>query len=464
MSESFNNEMAQKLGGDLGRRGFLLGSLAIGTTALLAGCSPSGNVVAASAGASDFAPTGNADLAISWWGATDRDTKTRALLDLYSKKNPGVKFTPTSGALTGYQQKMVTEFSAGAGKDVFQVADARPFASTGQFLDFDPYIQAKAINLTGANQSTLDAMKYKGKQYTLPWGLAAGVMFFDKKVFNDLGVPLPKPAWTWDDYRQTAKAITEASPKGFYGSADIWAPTGTGSWAPFQSFLLSRAIQPYTEAGQLNFSSNELKEWFTFWDDMRKAGYVTPAQITAEETSFPTSPIVTGKAAIYPINSSIASSLQALCKNPLGLTTEPTGWKSTTYLKGTQFGQYVNASVQIGANAKTKYPNWVVNFIDFALNDPDANKITLMSRGVPLNPAVTEVIKPLLLPIEVDMASVIAFIQANAVPNVVTMPVADGQLATLFQAAHQAIAFAKSTIDDAASSFLTQAKTALAGS
>jgi hypothetical protein len=44
------------------------------------------------------------------------------------------------------------------------------------------------------------------------------------------------------------------------------------------------------------------------------------------------------------------------------------------------------------------------------------------------------------------------------------MPVADGQLATLFQAAHQAIAFEKSTIDDAANSFLTQAKTALAGS
>lgn len=462
MSDSFNNEMAQKVRGDLGRRGFLFGSLAIGTTALLGGCSSSGNVVTPSAGANGFTPTGNANLAISWWGATDRDTKTRALLELYSKKHPSVTLTPTSGALTGYQQKIVTQFTAGAGPDVFQVADKGAFEATGQFLDLDPYIKAKTIDLTGGNQKVLDLLKYKGKQYVLPWGLSTGVFFYDKKVFSDLGVPLPKLAWTWDDYWQTAKAISEASPKGFYGSADIWAPTGTMAWAPFQTFLLSRAIQPYTAGGQLNFSSNELKEWFTFWDGMRKAGYVTPAQITAEETSFPTSPIVTGKAALYPINSSIASSLQGLVKNPLGMTTIPTGWKGTTYLKGTQFGQSVGA-LQIGANAKTKYPDWVANFIDFTLNDPDANKITLMSRGVPLNPAVTELIKPLVLPIELDMSSVIAFTLANAVSNVVAFPVADGQIQTLFQNAHQAIAFEKSTIDEAIASFLSQAKTALKG-
>ena len=47
------------------------------------------------------------------------------------------------------------------------------------------------------------------------------------KPLPDSKVELPKADWTWDEYAEKAKAISKVAPKGLYGSADIWAPTGT---------------------------------------------------------------------------------------------------------------------------------------------------------------------------------------------------------------------------------------------
>ena len=47
-----------------------------------------------------------------------------------------------------------------------------------------------------------------------------------------------------------------------------------------------------TADGKLAFGKNELTEWLTFWDELRKAGAVPPAEVTALENGFETSPIV----------------------------------------------------------------------------------------------------------------------------------------------------------------------------
>lgn len=437
----------------LSRRSILVGSAAAAGTFLLAACTSPGTT-ASSTGAASGAP---ADLAISWWGSDDRHQKTLAMLKLYSQKHPEVTFEPTYGGLIGYQDKMVTQFSGGNGPDVIQLADRLPFIANKQLLGLDKYVKDDSLDLSKTDKTTIDAQRVEGKLYTLPWGLAAGVMFYDTKVFSEAGVKDAEMAWTWDTYRGVCETIVKATPDGFYGSADIWAPAGTGAWAPFVSLLLSRELRPYNEEGKLDFKKEQLKEWFSFWDDMRKDGLVTPPDITALEAGYETSPIVMGKAAIYPINSSIASSLQALAKNPLGITTLPTGAKSTKYLKADKFGQYINASIILGANAKSKSSQAVIDFMNFMINDPDANKITLMSRGVPMSSEIVKLVTPLVSPVEKSMIDAIAYIQKNAVPDVLAPPVADGQISSLFGRSHQSIAFGQASVDDTVDSFFTEA-------
>jgi multiple sugar transport system substrate-binding protein len=62
---------------------------------------------------------------------------------------------------------------------------------------------------------------YKGRRYGLPYDGDSHLLFYNKEVFDRHGL---KPATTWDEYRENAKAITEAESKdGVYGAAILGA-------------------------------------------------------------------------------------------------------------------------------------------------------------------------------------------------------------------------------------------------
>jgi len=241
------------------------------------------------------------------------------------------------------------------------------------------------------------------------------------------------------------------------GSADIWAPAGTGSFAPFEAFLRQRRKHPYGKDGRLAFEKSDLTEWFTFWDELRRSGAVTPPEVTALETGFETSPLVTGKAAMYPINSSIASSLQGLAPNELNIVPLPNGAGSSA-LPGQVFGQYINASLTISGNARTSDPETVAKFIDFVLNDPDANRISMMSRGVPPSAAMVELIKSQVSPIEQKMIAAIEYIQNHIDGEVIAPPAKSSPIGDLMNRCRQDIAFERATIPVTVDQFFTEAE------
>lgn len=65
----------------------------------------------------------------------------------------------------------------------------------------------------------LAAYNYDGTQYGLPTDTDLQLVYYNKKLFDEAGVPYPEPGWTWDDYRETAKALTQGEGSGkVYGS------------------------------------------------------------------------------------------------------------------------------------------------------------------------------------------------------------------------------------------------------
>ncbi|WP_162950192.1 ABC transporter substrate-binding protein [Rhizobium jaguaris] len=428
--------------GELSRRSLLIGA------AMLAGSGLLPEIARAQ---------GAAEMLVAWWGSDDRHQKTLKLLKLFESKHPGLKMDAQYGGLIGYQDKISTQFAGGNAPDIMQISDNREaLIASGRLLQLDDAIASGKINLADANKSVVETIKVGGKLYSIPWGLACGCFFLDTKAFQDANVALPGPDWTWDQYAEKAKAINKASGGKVYGSADIWAPAGTRSLYPFEFFLRQRGKSTFTTDGQLGFEQAELTEWFTFWDDLRKAGGVPPAEITAAEGGYETSPIITGKAAMYPVNSSIASSLQALTKNKLVCAVVPNGINSKA-LSGPTFGAFINASLQVFVNAATKQKDLAVDFLNFVTNDPDAAKVHLMARGVPLSAKIAESILPAVSPIEQSMADVIKYTQNHSAAPGVTWPTTGGQVQDLMQRSHQAIAFGQSSVADAATKFFGEA-------
>ncbi len=427
-----------------GRRGVLLGA-----ASLLAG--------AALPFRRARAQDAKVNMRISWWGSDDRHQRTLKMIKLWESRNPGATMAAQYGGLIGYQDKLSTEFAGRNAPDVMQIADNREsLIASGRLMLLDPYIASGQLNLADANKSVLETVKVGGKLYSIPWGLAGGCFFFDTKVFADTGVELPGLGWNWDDFAAAARKISKAAPKGMYGSADIWAPAGTRAFYPFEFFLRGRGKTAFTEAGKLNFGANELTEWLSFWDGLRREGAVPPAEVTALENGYETSPIIAGRSAMYPINSSIASSLQGLSKNKLVVGTIPSGLGSKA-LPATQYGAFINTSMQVYVNAATKFPKQSIEFVNMITNDPEFAKIQLMSRGVSLSSKMAALVTPDIAPIEQSMVQMVQYVQEHATPLYVPWPKAGSQIQDLMQRTHQQVAFGQASVAQAVTRFIDEA-------
>jgi multiple sugar transport system substrate-binding protein len=425
------------------RRDVLRGAAALGATA----------VMTRGLRAQDVKAT----MRLAWWGSDDRHQRTLKLIKLFESRHPGLVMTGEYGGLIGYQDKLSTEFAGRSAPDIMQISDNREsLIAAGRLLQLDPYIANGQLDLKDANTAVLNTLKVGGKLYSIPWGLACGCYFLDTKVFADSKTDLPGPDWSWEDYANTAKKISQASPRGLYGSADIWAAAGTRAFYPFEFFLRQRGKTAFTADGKLGFGPTELTEWFSFWDELRKAGAVPPGDVTALEVGFETSPLVTGRAAMYPINSSIASSLQGLTQHRLVVAPFPSGQHGAT-LAGPKYGPFVNASMQVYVNADTKYKALSIDFLNAITNDPEMAKIQLMSRGVPLSAKIAGLEMPDISPIEQSMVQTVTFVEDHATPDFVAWPKSGSQIQDLMQRSHQELAFNRATVPQAVSGFFDEA-------
>ncbi len=80
--------------------------------------------------------------------------------------------------------------------------------------------QFEVIDLGDFWPNLLAAYNYDGVQYGLPTDLDLSLIFYNKDIFDAAGVSYPEAGWTWDDYRDIAKALTQGEGVGkIYGSA-----------------------------------------------------------------------------------------------------------------------------------------------------------------------------------------------------------------------------------------------------
>jgi multiple sugar transport system substrate-binding protein len=70
--------------------------------------------------------------------------------------------------------------------------------------------------------NALRAGQVRGRQLALPLLASAEVLLYDRRAFQDQGISLPQPGWTWSEFTSAARALR--SPGG---------PTGRGRWGAF---------------------------------------------------------------------------------------------------------------------------------------------------------------------------------------------------------------------------------------
>lgn len=157
-------------------------------------------------------------LNIAYWDyGPAAETGNQAIADGFMKLNPGVSVsvTPVAGEnWGGYYANLATLIASGKKPDLaFTASEGIKFLAqnglvvpVNQFLDSDPNAAALKADIAPA---LLQSFAYSGDITAIPNGWNNMVIYYNKKLFADAGLPEPTADWNWDKFRETAKALTK---------------------------------------------------------------------------------------------------------------------------------------------------------------------------------------------------------------------------------------------------------------
>ncbi len=146
------------------------------------------------------------------WDQTRIDNVAMPVIEEFEKQHPNIKIEfENVGKGSEYIQKLQTMFAGGTAPDVFypNTPTAYAFAVKGAMLPVNDYLKRDGIDVSQFEQQVLDLYTVDGKIQCLPIDTAKLVVFYNKEMFDNAGVPYPADDWTWDDFLETAKALTK---------------------------------------------------------------------------------------------------------------------------------------------------------------------------------------------------------------------------------------------------------------
>lgn len=205
------------------RRPAVLVSIAVSFALALAGCGGG-----SSSGAKKLDTS--APVKLTWWTgqSTDAEKALESLAKDFHKAHPNVTIDVSAGASTtdDLLQKLSATFASGKYPDISYAYGswAGQLGKSGRTLDFTKKVTAPSVGWSELPPAARLTATPDGTVIGFPALVDNLALVYNKKLFDAAGVAYPDDQWTWDDFRNAAKKITDPAKK-IYGTA--WSVSGS---------------------------------------------------------------------------------------------------------------------------------------------------------------------------------------------------------------------------------------------
>lgn len=183
---------------------------------------------------------------------------SQAMAEAFMEKNPNVSIEVSY--ITDYTTKLPTVLGTDDCPDIMWLWGTATvdFINNGMLTDLTPYIDRDNYDTTPWVQGITEWYTRDGHLYAIPKDFDGYGVYYSKSLFDAAGVAYPENDWTWEDFRNTAQAISDAlADEGVYGFA------GAGDHRVVSATSLSFGGQYYDETGlkcTIN-DENTIKAW-----------------------------------------------------------------------------------------------------------------------------------------------------------------------------------------------------------
>lgn len=201
-------------------------ALALLLTGVISGCAvppppPAGAPAEQPAGEATSAPAAEGEAAntITWavWGSPEEIATHQKVADAFMAEHPDIKVELMGEPWNDYFTKMQTLWASGdasAIPDVLFLWPTPRYAAEGVLENLDPYIEKAGYDLSDYWPALLESASYNGSVYGFPRDISVEVLYYNKDIFDEVGVEYPTEAWTWDDLRAAAEKLAVVDSSG----------------------------------------------------------------------------------------------------------------------------------------------------------------------------------------------------------------------------------------------------------
>lgn len=192
--------------------------------------------------------------------------------------------------------KLTTAFAGGRPPDVFLInyRNYGQFASQGVLAPVQPRLDSSAVIEEGDfAAAALDAFRFDGAELTcLPQNVSSLVVYYNADLFEQAGLPPPRPGWTWVDFLTAARALTVDGRYGVGTEASIIRV------APFVWSAGADVVDHPDDPSTLTLDSDAARRGLDFFLDLQTVHHVVPPE-RQEQAQDSEARFLTGQLGMY---------------------------------------------------------------------------------------------------------------------------------------------------------------------
>ncbi|MGN7762874.1 ABC transporter substrate-binding protein [Paenibacillus sp. 22594] len=313
-----------------------------------------------------------------WWGKQQRKEDTLKVVELYMKSHPNVK--------------IITEDYSGADDVAAQLAVETADQDTADIIQGDyefifnyinrdlveplnPYIKNKLLSTTDISPDTLAPGMKNKELYAVNIAMNSEAVLYDPELFEEAGITVPAEDYTIDDLHATLVQLKQS-----ITTPDFYP---LGNMLNVNYYLRSRGVKMYNADGTgLGYDDDKiLADYFTLYKKWVDEGLLSKDSLKdwpIDENH----PLITGKSAFYFGFSNHTTALSKIAGHAIHLLPFPQISKEAE-------GRFIKPSMFLMASSYSKHPEEAVKFIDFFVNNVEANNILKGERGVPVSKVIS---------------------------------------------------------------------------
>ena len=283
-----------------------------------------------------------------------------------------------------YWDLLRTNAAGGDLPDVFNMSQTyfHFYASNDALLDLQPYFDEYGVDTSVWGTGMIDPYRWGENQdlYAAPVNWDTIAIYYNKDMFDAAGLEYPTAEWTWDDFAEAARALTDAE-------ADVY---GAAVYSEFQAgysnWIAATGIPPVVGAGRTQCTLEERPSLEAL--NFLKGLY--------DEGVMPSVSIIGGASADDSFNYWLAGRVAMVAggswKLPAALEQATFNWDVVQLPRHPDSGRTRSILHSVGyvADANSENPDLAANLILFLASDAGQRYFAQGSGVAPANPGLQD--------------------------------------------------------------------------